>query len=263
MKKQIIVLLIMSIVTARNLYTRTALAEKIPAQPIYTGQSPIVLPHMKPVKGTLDVNFVEHSKWVVKAFENGYPRLDISAADGKKDTLTIDGVEYTCIGMHFHKRSEHRFERYLKKRDRKNIRKYFAEFHIVFKSKAGGLAVIGIPVAVAGRKAKNEDGQPYFNEFFSMMFAGTLHDQDDMIKPGSVTLLRNNSFQSLLPKKIQFYRYNGSLTTKPYTEGVIWNVITKPIKISRLQAELMKKNFHPSSRDPQPLGQRSVVLYTA
>lgn len=39
--------------------------------------------------------------------------------------------------------------------------------------------------------------------------------------------------------KQHYYTYQGSLTTKPFTECVIWIIFTKPIHISRRQVRLI------------------------
>jgi len=40
--------------------------------------------------------------------------------------------------------------------------------------------------------------------------------------------------------KQHYFTYHGSLTTKPFTECVIWIIFTKPVHISRKQVRLTK-----------------------
>lgn len=40
--------------------------------------------------------------------------------------------------------------------------------------------------------------------------------------------------------KQHYFTYHGSLTTKPFTECVIWIIFTQPIHISRKQVRLTK-----------------------
>ena len=41
----------------------------------------------------------------------------------------------------------------------------------------------------------------------------------------------------LLPMKTDYYRYNGSLTTPPCSEGVYWVVMKTPIEVSEAQIQ--------------------------
>lgn len=71
------------------------------------------------------------------------------------------------------------------------------------------------------------------------------------------------SINELLPSKEllkDYYRYLGSLTTPPCTEGIIWNIFKEKIKISKQQmyifhSNMLKNNF----RDPQKLHHRAVL----
>lgn len=56
-----------------------------------------------------------------------------------------------------------------------------------------------------------------------------------------------------------FWRYNGSLTTPPCTEGVIWTVFTSTIYLNDSLLATLRENVYPSIfRDPQALNERIV-----
>ncbi len=64
----------------------------------------------------------------------------------------------------------------------------------------------------------------------------------------------------LLPVNWAYYRFNGSLTTPPCTEGVWWLVLKTPAKISREQVEMFSHVMrHPNNRPIQPLNARPVL----
>jgi carbonic anhydrase len=42
----------------------------------------------------------------------------------------------------------------------------------------------------------------------------------------------------------EFYRYTGSFTTPPCTEGVVWAVATRVRRVSRHQVELLREAVH-------------------
>ncbi len=56
-----------------------------------------------------------------------------------------------------------------------------------------------------------------------------------------------------------FWRYNGSLTTPPCTEGIVWTVFKSPIIFTENQLNsFRKKLFVQDYREPQPLHNRTI-----
>ena len=64
----------------------------------------------------------------------------------------------------------------------------------------------------------------------------------------------------LLPKKRSYYRYAGSLTTPPCSEGIQWYVLKKPIELDSEQIRFFTSipGFDQTHRPLQPLGNRRV-----
>jgi carbonic anhydrase len=64
----------------------------------------------------------------------------------------------------------------------------------------------------------------------------------------------------LTPRDKTYYRYNGSLTAPPCTEGVIWIVMKSPMTASKSQINAFKKVVkHNNNRPLQPLNGRIVL----
>jgi carbonic anhydrase len=64
--------------------------------------------------------------------------------------------------------------------------------------------------------------------------------------------------RQLLPENRAYYRYEGSLTASPCTEGVTWLVLKQPLELSAAQLNFWKARFGDNMRSPQPLRGRTV-----
>lgn len=66
--------------------------------------------------------------------------------------------------------------------------------------------------------------------------------------------------QDLLPRNSDYYRYNGSLTQPPCTEGVRWIVMKSTVVAEQNQIEYLQKRLGSSNNRPsQPLNARVVM----
>lgn len=63
---------------------------------------------------------------------------------------------------------------------------------------------------------------------------------------------------ALLPARHGYYRYDGSLTASPCTEGVTWLVMKQALELSPEQLKLWRTHFTDHIRPPQPLHGRVV-----
>lgn len=62
----------------------------------------------------------------------------------------------------------------------------------------------------------------------------------------------------LLPANRAYFRYPGSLTASPCTEGVTWLVLKQPLELSGEQLAYWRARFADNIRSPQPLAGRVV-----
>jgi carbonic anhydrase len=64
----------------------------------------------------------------------------------------------------------------------------------------------------------------------------------------------------LLPISRDYYRFNGSLTTPPCSEGVRWLVLKSPTSASKAQIDQFAKVIgHANNRPLQPVNARPVL----
>jgi carbonic anhydrase len=63
----------------------------------------------------------------------------------------------------------------------------------------------------------------------------------------------------IVPEGRAHYRYSGSLTTPPCTEGVMWLILKETGSVSKEQVATFVKMIGEDARGPQPLNGRLVV----
>jgi carbonic anhydrase len=78
--------------------------------------------------------------------------------------------------------------------------------------------------------------------------AGPVQQVGTTIRPGA-----------LLPASRSYFRYQGSLTTPPCSEGVLWTVFGSPIEASPEQIKQFAQLFANNSRPPQGLHRRFLL----
>ncbi|EBW6088381.1 carbonic anhydrase family protein, partial [Salmonella enterica subsp. enterica serovar Enteritidis] len=76
----------------------------------------------------------------------------------------------------------------------------------------------------------------------------------------SVALDAQIDMNALLPTDRTYWRFSGSLTTPPCSEGVTWLVMKHPLTLSDAQLKTFKALMHHDNNRPtQPLHGRVVV----
>ena len=148
--------------------------------------------------------------------------------------IELDGVRYDVAQFHYHAPSEHAVDGKL----------FAAELHIVHKNADDGLAVVGI---LLNEGAQNDALQP---------FIANLPAEESEAKDAGVKI----NAADFLPAAQTTYRYSGSLTTPPCSEGVNWLLMTTPVEVSAEQITALKSLFdHGNNRPVQPLNDRPLV----
>ena len=147
--------------------------------------------------------------------------------------IVLDGTRYELVQFHFHHRSEHTVEG----------GDFPLELHLVHADAGGALAVIGVFLAEG---AANEALAPVWR--YLPAAAGPT-----ALVAGTVDA------NALLPERRTTWRYRGSLTTPPCSEGVSWLVMTEPVTASREQIEAFRALVPVNNRPVQPLNGRRLV----
>lgn len=162
---------------------------------------------------------------------NGHT-VQVNYASG--NSITVDGHKFELKQFHFHAPSENKF----------NGKHYPMEGHLVHADKDGNLAVVAV---LFQEGAAN----PLLMKLWEKMPK----------KPGDKNALPASlSVTQLLPADRDYYRFNGSLTTPPCSEGVWWLVIKQPATASKAQIEQFSKVLgHPNNRPVQPVNARAVL----
>ena len=115
--------------------------------------------------------------------------------------------------------------------------------HILHKSPSGQLLAIVVPFRLGAES-------PLLTKVFSHI---------PLQKDGDHVLFEQVSALALLPKDHGYFRYSGSLTASPCTEGVEWIVMKQPLELSVAQLALYKHTFADNIRGPRALNQRVVL----
>lgn len=144
-----------------------------------------------------------------------YENRENSADARKAKHIEIGNKIYKLIKFHFHEPSEHSI----------NHMRYPAELHMVHMDDQGKLAVVGIFISEG-----KED-----NQTIETLLAAV--DKDEKTKYQA----EDESLMSLIPNNIEYFHYQGSLTTPPCSEGVEWYVLKTPLLISKQEMKDLKK----------------------
>jgi carbonic anhydrase len=123
------------------------------------------------------------------------------------------------------------------------------EMHLVFTDSASNLLVVGRGIGISERgHDRGNDGA--LDPIFSNLPQNSEETRN----------IDHFDLNALLPHNLNSFRYSGSLTTSPYTEGVSWIELATPLLVSRSQVEAFESLFpHGNSREVQELNDRIVL----
>lgn len=177
------------------------------------------------------------SDTTLSVINNGSPdvtktaaRANVSAGAG---SVTVDGDTYQLSQFHFHTPAE----------NLENGKTYPMEMHLVFSDANNNLLVVGRWIE---QGAANSALDPIFM---------------DLPKTTTQTHVFNHfDLNALIPDNLESFRYDGSLTTPPFSEGVKWIDLAQPLQMSAAEINAYSSLFpNGDAREIQALNGRVVL----
>ena len=190
-------------------------------------QSPIDI--IGSIKAQLPPLRIAWAKTADTIVNNGHT-IQLNATNG---SMLRFGGPYSLLQFHFHRPSEHLI----------GGQRFPMEAHFVHAHASGALAVVGA-LMVAGKP------NPVFSKIVATMprHEGETVKADPAINPNG-----------LLPRRLAYYRYPGSLTTPPCSETVEWLLLTDPIQVADADIASFAELYAMNARPAQKANRRAVL----
>ncbi len=148
-------------------------------------------------------------------------------------SILVDGIEFELKQFHFHLPSENQL----------HGKSFPMEAHLVHADKNGNLAVVAVLIT------EGEANQALAKAWQQMPEEGE-----------TLALEANISPLEILPTDRDYYRFNGSLTTPPCSEGVRWIVMKHNVSASKQQIDqFLHQLGHHNNRPVQAVNARTVL----
>ncbi|MFZ6846343.1 carbonic anhydrase [Undibacterium sp. RuTC16W] len=192
-------------------------------------QSPINIVESKTKKATLAALDFKYQNGTAEVVNNGHT-VQVNLPAGS--SLKTGDEETKLLQFHFHTPSEEQI----------NGKNYSMVAHFVHKNTDGKLSVVAVLF-----KPGKENGTlaPIFS---------------NLPKEGQPNQLASFDPAAVLPVMRTYFKFMGSLTTPPCSDGVRWQVLKQPVELSKEQIAAFKKLYTMNARPVQPLNGRVVEV---
>lgn len=193
-------------------------------------QSPIDIP-----AGTLlhDADIVfSYDSSALNIINNGHT-IKVDYDEGS--TIEVEDNTYKLLQFHFHYLSEHTI----------GGEHSDMEMHLVHQSDEGEYAVVGVMMDAGAE-----------NSAYAPMWGYLPAEEGEVETIEGVTV----NAVDLLPEVRTYYRYDGSFTTPPCTEGVNWFLMDTPVELSTTQIDAFKEIYSNNYRPVQPFNDREFIV---
>jgi carbonic anhydrase len=192
-------------------------------------QSPIDIVDSKAARAKLPaLDFGYHAG--AATVENNGHTVQVSLPPGS--TLKVGGQDNSLLQFHFHTPSEEKI----------NGVAYPMVAHFVHKGADGKLSVVAV---LFKEGAANATLAPVLGA---------------LPAPGKPLKLATFDPAALLPADRAYYKFAGSLTTPPCSDGVRWQVLKQPMELSPQQIAAFRALYPMNARPVQPLNGRLVEV---
>ncbi len=192
-------------------------------------QSPIDF--SKPIVADMPELSQQYRPSVLRIANNGHT-IQVNYDHGS--ALRIDGETYELKQFHFHTPSEHTVDG----------RAFPMEVHFVHQAKSGQLAVVGAFIKYGSANLALSE----IWRHLPMEQGDERTIEDTVINAGD-----------MLPIERGYYRYMGSLTTPPCSEGVKWFVMKEPMGATLEQIQQFTSIFSMNARPIRSVNGRLVL----
>jgi len=153
---------------------------------------------------------------------------------GSGNMMVLDQKPYQLKYISVHVPSEHQIKQ----------KSYAAELQMVHEDKAGHRVIIAVMLEEGSTHAGLEK------------LLGSLPKEKEQSKPLAIRVTPAD----LMPSKPAYYRYSGSLTAPPCTEGVQWVIMKEVLKVSKFQLGSLQQAIGAPNQRPLQDGQGRMIL---
>ena len=158
----------------------------------------------------------------------------IEEMEEEGSSVDVGGAVYQLKQFHFHSPSEHTVDG----------KRFAMEMHLVHTTADGDVAVVAVLIKEGER-----------NDAFAAIWDFLPTEENKKLEAE-----RTVDAARLLPIDHTYFRYRGSFTTPPCTEGVLWMVLTTPVELSAERIAAFRKIIDGNNRPVQPLNGREIVV---
>jgi carbonic anhydrase len=182
------------------------------------------------IKGDVGAVEYDYKPLPLRILNNGHT-IQVNADPGCASI--IGGIRYELLQFHLHHPSEHLLAG----------KNFDLECHFVHKAGSGGLAVSGVFIRPGSANAA-----------LTALFDSLPAKEGPEVRLGATV-----DVGAVIPKNGGYFRYMGSLTTPPCSEGLTWTVHKEPIEASVEQIQKFAALFPKNARPVQKRNRRFLI----